>query len=1462
MPAICVLNRQLAYTYFNKKYQAFTLANFEFKPKVGAGFLSKMEDQFSIKDFSVKLDQVLSGIPFKHQKKSDRQNTTFSCVFRPLQETDEITGIIIEIESQQADVEVNRSHLLEEVLAKESVGTWEMDLESGEMYFSGFWSKYMKDGKIDHIDEKDHFLSLIHSEDLSKFQEFYDLARFSKESHFHIKFRVKIGDRKYRWISNSTSVEFDSRSKPSRLISMCRDITYEKELEVKWQEEESLLREIERIAHLGHYEYNFKTDSWTSSVELNKIIGINRSYPHNLQGWLDLVHPLEREEIQQYFLNEVVGKKKRFDKVYRVVNAKSKEPLYVHGKGRLIFDDHNKPILMIGTIQDVTKTLEKNRELMHMSKFAEYTQSGLLVTDTEGVTTWVHPSMKVISGHSQEEMIGKTPGEVLQGPNTNPEHIKAFTRGLATKKPFAQEILNYKKDGSLLWNEVQITPILDKEGNVREFLGVQVDITERKQIEEELALSEYRLRTISNNLPGMIFRFALQADGYGQLLYASDGIKSIYGISAEDAYEDIFKINKKVHKEDEAKLRSTLATSAENMNTWVCEWRVKQSDGSYTWVRGQGAPERQADGTMIWDAVLFDISETKAAQQAERKIKDQFETIVNSVSGIIWEGKPNLDVTYISKQAESVTGYTSSHWYKEGFWKAQLHPDERDKVIKLSNSKFRKKEGHQFEYRFKHAKGRYIWVRNIVNYLKSSKGIWILQGIMLDITKEKESEIRQKELDNKYRYLAENTSDIISVQNMNMKYTFVSESIKRVLGYDADELLGKNEKKFIWKKDHSLLNKVASLSTTSDDEIVLEYRMLKKNGEVRWFRVTKKMVADETSSFPQVVSSYTDITEKKKAELELIKNEEQFRLLAENTSDAVVLFNPDLSINYVSPGTTQIFGYSPSEYARLDHMKQVFPDDRHIASQTFEDTQKSGDEITREYRMFNKQKDVIWVENRTQVIRNKSNISQIVSTINDITQRKLAEIKKEEALNQLRLAVSSANLGIWQYEYKSKKLDVNERLLQMFDIDSNAFDGKKTQLKNQIHPEDQELFVRAMEAIKSGESVNDIRLRVNRKDGIGHISASGSPLLNEKGHVIGRIGVNLDITDIVDRKNELRRKIHQLEIATKTAKMGLFTKSLTNERAEFNDELLNIYEVTSEEVAYDKHFWENMVFPEDRIRAIDGFKNLNYGPKKEQSERFRIRTKSGKTKHVYAAGTTVETQDGTQEVIGVNMDVSDLVENEEKLEEALREKDVLIKELHHRVKNNLQMVSSILHIKSRTLKETESKILTKDINSKIISIAQVHESLLKQGGTDRLYMKEYITDLIKNLTSSFYADTKKFECSIEVKNYLLESELVFTIGLIIHEIVSNIIKYAYEQDEIIIILLTFNKKGGNFSLVVEDLGKGINNEQNLKKTTGMALIHSLVETINGNITLHTKYGVKYEIEFPTLKSKINQKKYT
>jgi two-component sensor histidine kinase len=232
----------------------------------------------------------------------------------------------------------------------------------------------------------------------------------------------------------------------------------------------------------------------------------------------------------------------------------------------------------------------------------------------------------------------------------------------------------------------------------------------------------------------------------------------------------------------------------------------------------------------------------------------------------------------------------------------------------------------------------------------------------------------------------------------------------------------------------------------------------------------------------------------------------------------------------------------------------------------------------------------------------------------------------------------------------------------------------------------------------------------------------------------------------------------------------------------------------------------------------------------------------------------VEITSGDDILDGIGMGVNMLGEELKHSELSLREKEHLLKEIHHRVKNNLQIVSSLLNLQSENITDEKYLGLIKESQNRINSMALVHEMLYKSKDLSKIELKQYIEKLCSSVNMSYSSPEKEIVFSYNIEaGIFLEIDMMIPIGLMLNEILSNSYKYAFPEKDKGVITIELSSENEKIKMVVFDNGIGLKKNFDIKKTgsLGMQLVQMLGEQIDAAVAVSSDKGTRFEINFVT-----------
>jgi two-component sensor histidine kinase len=273
----------------------------------------------------------------------------------------------------------------------------------------------------------------------------------------------------------------------------------------------------------------------------------------------------------------------------------------------------------------------------------------------------------------------------------------------------------------------------------------------------------------------------------------------------------------------------------------------------------------------------------------------------------------------------------------------------------------------------------------------------------------------------------------------------------------------------------------------------------------------------------------------------------------------------------------------------------------------------------------------------------------------------------------------------------------------------------------------------------------------------------------------------------------------------------------------------------------------------DKLKIEKAFKKLH-----EEGyiryENLPLETKSGKKIDVEFISNQYKVND--QMVIQCNIrDITQRVNDEKKINESLEEKEMLLKEIHHRVKNNLMIISSLLNLESRYIKDKASKDIFKESQNRARSMALIHERFYQSTDLKRIDFGEYISSLATELFHTYESNPGLINLKINTENILLDINTTIPLGLIVNELITNSLKHAFPDNMKGKINIEFHPLDDHYEFTVIDNGIGFPEDIDFKNTDslGLQMVTSLTDQIDGQIELDRNNGTKFNIKFKELK---------
>lgn len=611
----------------------------------------------------------------------------------------------------------------------------------------------------------------------------------------------------------------------------------------------------------------------------------------------------------------------------------------------------------------------------------------------------------------------------------------------------------------------------------------------------------------------------------------------------------------------------------------------------------------------------------------------------------------------------------------------------------------------------------------------------------------------------------------------------------------------------------------------------------------------------------KVLVTHRDITELKLTEAALYKSNERFaKAFHGNPIASSISTYPEAKFIDVNTSWLQVFGYSREDVIGRTTLELGIWHSLEERAITIQQLQQAGTLHNCELRFCRKSGEVRNGLVNMELIELNGECS-ILAMLIDITERKCAEAAIKESEQKYRNIVETCQGIIWTVDLQGRITFVNQAVKQMYGYEIHEMIGRHfsefmTSNQSQIT---QEIFIRVLE----GESLFQHEAQFLHKEGRTlYISSNLMALQDDTGKVLGATGTTLDITPFKQTEAALRASQAKLSTILDSAIAVIINFRVfadqTWEYNYFSSGAEIMYGYTPEELIADKNLWLSRVFSEDVDMLLTvGFKNI-FAEDRTHIE-YRFRHKNGTVEwHSFTLFSKRDEAANCWVVTTVDTNINERKLVEERLKVSVQEKEALLKEVHHRVKNNLQVISSLLDFQAQHIQEPQAIKSFQASQNRVKSIALIHEKLYQSERFAQVNLADYIYSLTTHLVHAYTLNPDNISLQFQLDEVLCNLDVALPCGLLINELVSNALKHGlpgnakgkiWVELKLLVIDAEFNSP--QFCLIVGNDGIKLSELPSVDslKSVGFQLIYALIQQLHGQIEIEQSRGTEFKIRF-------------
>ncbi|MEZ2250531.1 PAS domain S-box protein [Microcoleus sp.] len=954
------------------------------------------------------------------------------------------------------------------------------------------------------------------------------------------------------------------------------------------------------------------------------------------------------------------------------------------------------------------------------------------------------------------------------------------------------------------------------------------EIRERQQFEAALRASQEQLQAILDNSPAVIYVVDIQ----NRYILVNHKFENLFGVTTKQL------IGQSIYTQFSQKIADYFAEKnrlvIESEQPIKSEETIRLKDGIHTYITIK-FPLKDAQGvTYAVCGISTDITDRQIAEETLRRQLAAVEAATDGIAILNAQG----EYIYLNASHNQIFGYDSSSSLLGKTWRELYSQEEIERFDREIFPLFSQTGKWQGEAIGKRRDGTKIAQEISLTLIEEGGIICVCRDISQRKVAEETSRIRDRAI------TASSNGIIISDARLpDNPLIYVNPAFERITGYSAAEAIGRNCRFLQGTETNQPGLDQLSTAIKEQKNCVVILRNYRKDGTMFWNELSISPIYDAQENLTHYIGIQTDITDRKLAEKALWATQDRLKYLL-SCSPAVIYSTKsagDYCPTFISENITSLVGYEAREFLADSSFwnRHIHPEDAPRVSVNLQSLIEQGSNI-QEYRFLHQDGTYRWLYNQTKLVRDvEGKPREIVGYLADISDRKQAESERSRLVAILEASTDFVGMS----DIKGNVLWNNNQMKQLMGIPTNQ-ELLQSDIP-QYHPQWALEIIQNQglpSATHNGVWVGETALL--RKDG------TEMP-------VSQMIIAHKSPTDTVEFYSTLMRDItalKQAETALQQAKDQLqaVLDAVPGSVSWISSELrylgVNQHLAATFNLAPDAFVGQDIGFLKNSANFAEFMRQFMILPGSATSQIIDFKIDDSTRNYLVVAQ---KYQQGAA-AVSVGIDITDRKLAESKLLASLKDKEVLLKEIHHRVKNNLQIISSLLKLQSGYIKDREALTMFIDSYNRVRSMALIHEKLYQSQTLAKIDAADYIRNLTANLFQSYTVTDTQIQLHVEIDRIELDIDTAIPCGLIVNELVSNCLKYAFlgKINGHIHIKFVYHHSP-EFLLMVRDDGVGLPSDFNIEESDslGLQLVSNLSEQLGGELQIFSEAGTCFQITF-------------